>query len=65
MSFGSVLILFIVDVIKEYGISIREKVAGCKLPMRWAFWYAAIFVIIIFGAYGAGYTIVDMIYASY
>lgn len=65
MAVGSICILFVVDVIKEYGIGIREKIASFKLPIRWSFWYAAIFVIIIFGAYGAGYTIMDMIYASY
>lgn len=65
LSMAGVFIVFVVDIIHEKGISIREKVAACRLPLRWGFWYAVIFFIILFGAYGAGYTIVDMIYAAY
>ena len=65
LCFGAVILVFIVDVIHEKGISIREKIAGYRLPMRWAIWYAMIFGIIIMGAYGAGYTVMDMIYAAY
>lgn len=62
---GGIFIVLVVDIIHEKGISIREKVASCRLPLRWGFWYAVILFIVIFGAYGAGYTIVDMIYAAY
>lgn len=61
----AILIVFIVDILHEMNISIRKKIACLQLPMRWAIWYAMIFGIVIFGAYGAGYTIVDMIYAAY
>ena len=61
----SILLVFVVDVIHEKGISIRRKVAECKLPVRWSFWYAVILLVVVFGAYGSGYTIVDMIYAAY
>ncbi len=60
-----VVIVFGIDVIHEKGISIRDKISGWALPARWTFWYAAILMIIVFGAYGAGYTVVDMIYAAY
>lgn len=59
---GGIFIVLVVDIIHEKGISIREQVASCRLPLRWGFWYAVILFIVIFGAYGAGYTIVDMIY---
>lgn len=60
-----VLIVLIVDILHEKQISIRKKIAQWSLPARWVFWYAVIFIVVIFGAYGAGYTVVDMIYAGY
>ena len=60
-----IILVFAVDVIHERGVSIREKLAGMRLPVRWGVWYAVILMIVIFGAYGAGYTMVDMIYAAY
>ena len=65
LSIAGIFIILTVDIIHEKGISIREKIASCRLPLRWGFWYAVILFILIFGAYGAGYTIVDMIYAAY
>lgn len=58
-------VVFVVDIIHEKGICIRDKVASFRLPVRWVFWYAMIICIVILGAYGAGYTVVDMIYAAY
>lgn len=65
LSMAGIFIVLMVDIIHEKGISIRDRIASCRLPVRWGFWYAVIFFIIIFGAYGAGYTVVDMIYAAY
>lgn len=65
ISLFGLFVVFIVDILHEKGISIRERVAAFRLPLRWSFWYAVIVCIVIFGAYGAGYTIVDMIYAAY
>ncbi len=65
LSMAGIFIVLMVDIIHEKGISIRDKIASCRLPVRWGFWYAVIFFIIILGAYGAGYTVVDMIYAAY
>lgn len=65
LSMAGIFIVLMVDIIHEKGISIRDKIASCQLPVRWGFWYAVIFFIVIFGAYGAGYTVVDMIYAAY
>lgn len=62
---AGLLIVIAVGIIKERNINIRQAIAGWKLPIRWAFWYGVILVIILFGAYGVGYTTVDMIYAGY
>ena len=60
-----ILIVLVVDILHEKNVQIRKTISGWALPARWVFWYAAIFIVIIFGAYGAGYTVVDMIYAGY
>ncbi len=63
--FFAIILLFIVDFIHEKNIKLRDVISNYKLPIRWAIWYALIFSIILTGAYGAGYTVIDMIYAAY
>ena len=63
--FIGVIIVTIVGVIHEKNISVRDKVAQWKLPVRWLFWYGIMLFVIIFGAYGSGYAVVDLIYAGY
>ena len=60
-----IILVTIVGALKEKGINIRQKISGWILPARWIFWYAAIMLVVIFGAYGSGYTAVDLIYAGY
>ena len=48
-----ILIVLVVDILHEKNIQIRKAISGWALPARWVFWYAAIFIVIIFGAYGA------------
>ena len=60
-----IILVTIVGALKEKNIEIRRKVSGWVIPARWVFWYAAIMLVIIFGAYGSGYTAVDLIYAGY
>ena len=59
------IVVLIVGIIHEKGISIREKVAAMPIYLRWSFYYAAILTIIIFGAYGNGYSPADMLYANF
>lgn len=60
-----IIVVTIVGIFCEKGISIRKEVDKWYLPLRWIFWYAVISIIIICGAYGAGYDSVAMIYAGY
>ncbi len=61
----TVIIVFIVSLINEKGISIRETLAKKNIVVRWGVLYALIFYIIIFGAYGFGYLPVDPMYAQF
>lgn len=61
----SIIILFIVGVLKERNISIRGLLMKCPVPVRYLLWYAAIMAVVIFGAYGSGYSGGDYIYAMF
>lgn len=61
----AVIIVFIVGLLKEKGISIREEISNMNIFIRWNFYYIAILIIIIFGAYGEGYVPADLIYAGF
>lgn len=62
---AGVIVLLVVGIIHEKGISIRERVSGMRLPVRWAIYLAAILVVLIFGAYGDGYNFVEPLYAGF
>lgn len=49
----SILILWGVSMLQEKG-SVRDRIAGCNLVIRWGIYYLAIFSIVIFGIYGSG-----------
>ena len=57
--------IFIMGIVREKGINVREEISKKKLVTRWAILYALILVILIFGAYGQGYVPVDPIYADF
>lgn len=64
VTFGLIAVL-IVGLLHEKGIAIRERIAGWHIAARWGFLYAAIVIVIIFGAYGAGYIPAKLIYAGF
>lgn len=59
------IVVGIVGHYKEKQVDIYNKIDSWKTPVRWAIYYAVIFAIIIFGAYGTGYQKVDLIYAGF
>lgn len=61
----SVLILLAVGLMQEKGVSLRRTVGEWPLPARWAVYFAGIFAVIIFGAYGTGYAPAALIYAGF
>lgn len=60
-----VIIVFVVGLIKEKGICIRETVSKWNIVLRWSFYMVGLYSVIIFGAYGRGYDIVSFIYAQF
>ena len=61
----TLLIVFVVSVLKEKQINIREAIRKKPVYIRWTLYYALILFIIIFGAYGDGYVPVDPLYANF
>lgn len=60
-----VLVVVIVGFIRERKPGLRERIDRKILPVRWIVWYACILTVIFFGAYGSGYSVVELIYAGY
>lgn len=61
----SVIILFVVGLVKEKGVDIRKEVSYLPFALKFVIYMASIFAVIIFGAYGEGYGVVDLIYANF
>lgn len=60
-----VLVLFIVDLRKEKGIDMFESYKSKPLAVRWCLSFLLIFAVILFGAYGPGYSAEAMMYAVF
>ena len=61
----SAIILLVVGLLQEKGISLRRAIGEWPLPARWAVYLAGIFFVIIFGGYGSGYAPAALIYAGF
>lgn len=59
------IVVFVISILKEKNINIREEVSKKNIFIRWTIYYALILSIILFGAYGSGYIPVDPIYADF
>lgn len=60
----SLLILYGVSWLQQKG-SVRDKIAGKPLPVRWIVWYALLFYVILLGCYGPGYSASEFIYQGF
>lgn len=60
----SLLLLLTVSVLQQKG-SVRERIAGKALPVRWLIWYALLFYVILFGCYGPEYSAAEFIYQGF
>lgn len=60
-----IVFMLIVGIIQEKKIPIRENIGKLWFPIRLAIYLLAIYVIIVFGAYGENYGVVDLIYANF
>lgn len=61
----TLVIVFVISLLNERGIRVRQTLREKPIALRWALLYALIFYIIIFGAYGKGYVPVNPIYANF
>ena len=61
---AAMVIVWMISRAQEKG-SVREKVAGYPLVIRWALYYALLFAVIIFGLYGPGYNASAFVYMQY
>jgi len=61
----SVIVIFVISVLQEKGIRIRESISRRNIAIQFAVFYALILFIVIFGAYGRGYIPVDPMYAAF
>ena len=61
----TVLIVFLISVLRENKVEIRAGLAKKAIWIRWMVYLALILYIVIFGAYGIGYLPIDPIYANF
>lgn len=62
---ASVLLMLIVSILQERDISVRALLAKQPLPIRWVIYFAALFIVIIFGIYGDGYHVGTFLYGQF
>lgn len=60
----SLLLLLLVSILEQKG-SVRERIAGLALPVRWIIWYALLFYVILLGCYGPEYSAAEFIYQGF
>lgn len=62
---ASLLVVGIVHHFRERKVDVRGVIMNFRLPVRWAFYFALIFTVVLLGAYGPGFQEVDFIYAGF
>ena len=61
----TLVIILVISILRERQVAIREEIGKKNIVLRWIVYYALIFFVIIFGAYGTGYHPVEPMYASF
>ncbi|MBR3786895.1 MAG: MBOAT family protein [Firmicutes bacterium] len=61
----AILVLLVVGILQEGGMSIRETLSKQNTIFRWVIYALLIFSVLIFGYYGSGYDASSFIYGGY
>lgn len=61
----AILTLFVVSLLQENGIVIRDKIESKPLALRWVIYFVIIAVLLVWGTYGPGYSTSEFIYRNY
>ena len=59
------LLMLMVGIVRERGICIRERIASWPMVRRWTVYAWVFCAIVLLGAYGSGYGVVDPLYANF
>ena len=62
---AALIFVFVIGLLKERNVRIRETVSKQNIVIRWVLYYLLIMAVVLFGAYGPGYVPVDPIYADF
>jgi hypothetical protein len=60
-----VIFVFVVSVLKERNVQVREEFLKLNIVVRWSLLIILIVVVVLFGAYGTGYAAVEPMYANF
>ncbi len=61
----SIILLVIVDILNNKGISVSKAITTQKLPVRWVIYIAAVVFIVTCGVWGPGYDAASFIYSNF
>lgn len=61
----SCIIVFIIDILRRKKIDIIMKILNQQIIYRWIIYFAVIFIILLWGAYGSGYEQTQFIYFQF
>lgn len=61
----SLVLVFVVSLLQEKGVCVRESIASHAVPVRVLVWYGLFLAVILFGAYGIGYDASQFIYNQF
>lgn len=60
----TLLVLLVVSVLQQKQ-PVRERIAAKNIVIRWCIWYVLLFVVILWGYYGPGYSVSEFIYQGF